>query len=354
MSAGKRSLASSPQNSSNSSSSSSGNAACMRQLGFTDKQVARILSHYTRSNLQFNTGNLLLWLQLLVKHHVKLPMDVVSANPMILESRAENVSANAEAMSQWLSHNGISSTMIGKVFSKRPMLLSIPYTTFQATIAWLISELGWSTDMIVSAVNRTPQAFCFSVANLELKKAWFLETGFGLKSTSKMFLKFPGLMNHATERNEKQFSALQACGLSTQQALELVKKQPQLIALDISGANQQAKVQFLTRVMGKQITEVMACPAFFTYSLFNRIGPRWAFHCIHAKGRIFKLSTGLTCNDEDFLGRRNSASNLAECKARGVTILQLYHEFIVEWQQGEGKQWNLRKLKSVVQTTEEP
>lgn len=42
----------------------------------------------------------------------------------------------------------------------------------------------------------------------------------------------------------------------------------------VGGPNKQAKVRHMTQIMGKQVANMVACPVFLTYSLFDRVGPR--------------------------------------------------------------------------------
>lgn len=115
-------------------------------------------------------------------------------------------------------------------------------------------------------------------------------------------------------------------------------KMPTVLGLAVSGKLQQDKLTFLPLVMHKSILE-LNCSAFLTYSLFNRIGPRWVFHTIHCSDQPFNLSSKLCPADETYVQacKISPISPLdAECHSRGMTRLQLYQEIKVQWQQ-EGK-----------------
>lgn len=318
-----------------------GAASCLRQLGLSDQQAAAVLTYYTRRCLRVNTANVALWLQLLRSHGVERPVDVVAGFPIILESRADNVTANAAAVVQWLSDKELTQACIAELLCRQPKLLCIPSTNFEEMSVWLRCVLGWTDSMVTNVLVRHARLFGSNpLINLAPKLPWFYAIGFSSDKLSKVLYRNPALLSVTTARNERQLSALQATGLTLLQSLGMVRKQPQLLTLNIAGPNIQAKLCFLTHVMGKQVTEILNFPAYLTYSLFSRIGPRWAFHSVHLQGKNFNLSMNLTPSDEQFATGMKSCHLDTECSSCGMTRLQLYQRFISQWQLGEGIKWN--------------
>ncbi|MEW5307223.1 MAG: hypothetical protein WDW36_009631 [Sanguina aurantia] len=89
--------------------------------------------------------------------------------------------------------------------------------------------------------------------------------------------------------------------------------------------------------MGKDLEEVIRCPAFLTLSLFGRIGPRWAFHQPYCSDQAFNLTSQLAPCEERFLGSLLSQAMAAACATRGITRQQLFDEFKAQWQEGTGR-----------------
>lgn len=316
-----------------------------QQLGLTDKQAARVLAYLSSQGRSFNIHNTRLWFKLLHKFRVRQPLEVISRHPIILHNRADKIGENAEVVVLWMSSMGLTPSQIAESLGCVPKLLCIPHQTAAAVAAWFSHELGWSGSMIAAMLVKYPQLFGLSVVdNLASKKAWYVEQGFSNKSLSKALFSTPSLFTCSIERNNTQFAALQALGLSKLQVSDMIQKAPTLLSLSINGPNTQAKIKFLTLVMGRQVDDMWLFRKFLTYSLFERIGPRWSFHSRHCPtSQAFHLSTELKQTDKDFAERMVSASLNAECVSRGKTCLQLFDEHRIKWQEGEGRQWNVRK-----------
>lgn len=280
----------------------------LMQLGFTDKEATHVLSRYasrlkTRS---FSIGNVHAWLQLLGANHVKHPHQVLCKHVIILSSKAATAEANADGVVTWFHSLGATNDMTAALLSKRPMLLIIPHKTAVAVTVWLHSQLGWSSSMILSTLMRQPALFNYSIAH-----------------------------------NNSQVSALQGMGFSAAQVNQILRKKPELLIRDISSRVTQTKVRFLTEVMKKSVEELLTCPAFFTYSVMERIGPRWGFHSRYFAGQTFVLGSRLTVTNEIFAQSLVSPSLEAECAARVMPRPQVYAEFKLSWKQGEGKMWDV-------------
>lgn len=228
------------------------------------------------------------------------------------------------------------------------MLLCVPHTTAAAVAAWCSAELDWSGSMIATIMIKFPQLFGLSAAdNLTPKLAWFVLQGCRKASLRRVFFSTPALLSYSIQRNNTQLIALQALGLPLSKASYLISRVPTLLTRKISGQITQAKIEFLTQVMHQQIEEICVCPRFLTYSLFERIGPRWSFHSRHChQGRPYKLNTKLQPSDKHFSEHMGSPSLDAECTSRGMTHEEVYQEHKEQWQQGEGKIWNVRIGKS--------
>lgn len=326
---------------------SSGIESNLQQLGFEDEQAARIRSYLAAQRRLVNTENVRLWLHLLQKYKVQQPVDVVTRYPIILCSKAQSMVHNAESVVMWLASLALTSTQIGQLLSKRPMLLCIPYTTSAAVAAWLMSELGWNGSMISRTLIKHPQLFSLSVAdNLAPKLAWFIHRNFSVPTMGRALYTTPALLDSSLERNNTQLSAMHALGLNEGEALGMVRKAPTLLNLNINGPVTQAKLRYITQVMGFQIKDICKHPRCLTYSLVERLGPRWSFHCAHSlAGQPFDLSSKLKLTDKDFVQCMASVSLDARCAALGISCFHFFQEEKARWQQREGREWGSSAAK---------
>lgn len=312
------------------------------ELGFTEEEAARVISYHTSRKLHVNIQNVQAWLQLLHRHHVEFACQVVSKRPLILTSKAVTAAINAEGIMEWLSKLGVEPNVVPSLISEVPMLLTVRHATPAAVTEWLHTKLSWTSSTVIVALKRHPQLFGYSPHdNLDTKLAWFLSKGFSIESISKALATTPSLFNNKIEHNESQLSAMQGLGLSLPQVLKMVRQRPQLLRCGFSGLNVQTKVHFLTQVMNKSIQELLSCTPFLRYSLFNNIGPRWAFHSLYSQDQPFTLSSKLNCGEARYSRQLVSSTLDEDCISRGLTRLQVYQEFKAHWQLEEGKKWDV-------------
>ena len=94
--------------------------------------------------------------------------------------------------------------------------------------------------------------------------------------------------------------------LSKAEVLQLVTSYPTVLA--ISTANISVKLHYLVNNMGRDVHELLKCPAYLAYSLEQRIAPRWAY--IKAIG----------ANEHLRLGGIVSVTDAAFCKMLKVGV----------------------------------
>lgn len=277
------------------------------QLGFTEEGADRVLLFYASQKLNINITNVHAWVELLHTYNVDDAPQVVSDHPIILTSRAATAKANAAGVVEWL--NGLRATpeMVTVLFSKRPTLLTVPHATAAAVTECLRSKLSWSDSTIVNVLTSFPKVYGVSPKKLDVRLNWLLAKGFSLGNISKM-----------------------------------ARSQPQLLLCNFTSPISSSRIRFMTTVM-KQ--ELLICLQFVTYSLVDRIGPRWAFHSLYCKDQPFSLNYRIRCSAAFFLKRLISPSLDAECASRGLNRSQVYEAFKISWKQGEGNEWDLGDRK---------
>lgn len=275
------------------SHSSSNHRYDLLQLGFTSHQADRVIAYLLSQKFSVNIKNVSMWLQLLCTLQVQESREVVFRHPVILKSRASNLTENADALLFWLSGIGLTSSKSVQLLGESPVLLCIPQATAAAVGTWFNHELRWSNSMVVTLLFKFPQLFSQSaVGNLSPKLDWFLAQGFSREKLASVFYNSPTLLSHSIQRNNTQRSALQALGLTESEVSAMIRKAPALLGLSIDSPNTQAKIRFVTHAMGRQLGEIWACPRILTYSLSERLGPRWSFYSLYCQqGQPF--SSGL-------------------------------------------------------------
>lgn len=308
------------------------------QLGFSLPQAKRLLLFFSSQKRHLSITTTQLWLQLLRRHNLEQPLDVAAKFPIILLSYNQSVESNAAVVVTWLLSLGLAQADVCQLLGRCPMLLKLPHETTALVAAWLSNELGWSSRMVNKTLTHCPKLFSSSPAHtLGPKLAWFESHGFSAETTSKMLYLHPQLFECSISRNKAQLAALQALGLPLSDVADMVRKHPSLLIRNISSDTTQAKVRFLTEVMGKQVHELKICTAYLTYSLAARIGPRWDFYSLHCPNKFFNLSTRLQHANQEFAKRLQSKTLDAECTLRGLSRLQLFEEVLAKWVERKDK-----------------
>lgn len=313
--------------------------------GFTQKQALHVLEILADRGQYMHIEAVHKWVRLLQRLQVEDPIEVIARSPLVLTSKPETAGTRAEGLVPWLLSMGVSPDQIPLLLSKSPLLLNVSHTTAADAADWLSRELGWSGAQIAHTLtSRYSNVFALSPSRtLAPKLAWFISQGVSLETMSRVFYNSPSLFSNTVERNEAQLRALHALGFSKSQVTDILLKMPLLVSVKVSGLTVQAKVRFLTQVMGKPVEAIFSCPSYLTYSLTARIGPRWAFTQLYSSSKVFVLSTKICAVDEDFVKDMVSDSLDAECLRRDLTRLQLYKECVDQWPQGEGKMWVVEK-----------
>ena len=116
---------------------------------------------------------------------------------------------------------------------------------------------------------------------LSQKLESFLEEGFTQEDFGSIVRRQPVVLNLSFDKNicpklrllEGQDYSGQP--LSKAEILQLVTSYPTVLV--ISTTNISAKLHYLVNIMGRDIHELLKCPAYLAYSLEQRIAPRWAY-----------------------------------------------------------------------------
>lgn len=308
------------------------NIAWLIQEGFSNSEATRFLRLRSAGAL-LNQSHALSWLETLKELKVDNPTAAMASCPVILDTTPFTLQTNSVTMLAWMKSLGMSSDQIRAVVSKWPKLLATNSTSITATATWFKHSFDWETSNIVQALSKNPAMFSVTPATLEKKVVWFKTVGLTQQKLSVVLSRLPALLTCSVHRNQAQLASLQAMGLSKLDVFKMVRLHPALFCYNLGGGIMQAKLRFLTHVMGRLPQEVVTFPCFFSYSLCQRIGPRWEFFTKYAPGSTFNLSSRLTPTDMVFAKQFPSPLLDAECALRKTNRLQIFQEYLAAWRE---------------------
>lgn len=311
--------------------------------GFTGEEAAKIESRSIGMDSDNKIANVRLWMEMRVNPHVVQPTEVSAKQFIVMKNLAE-MSADDDAASivQWMLSLHLQPDEVAKIIARFPPHLNTLAANMLSVDAWLRTELDFNDGMISTALGKYPRFFTFRLSSLALRVAWFRSKGFSQALIRRIFTTHYGLLATTVQHYDSQLLVLQALGLSEDQAVALVVKTPTVLSLELSCENQQAKLRFLTQVMGKSILELEMCSGFLTYSM-ERIATRWAFFNLHCSDQPqLKLGQLLQMADAKFTDGPALCSSLSlrhECNSGGLARLEVFHKFVSQWKEGEGRIW---------------
>lgn len=304
------------------------------QLGFSRKLAARYVEIHSAFRRKVDFIHTAQWLQLLRRYHVQTPYAAMCNGCNSFKTNARG----AGAVLEQLCSMGLTGRQMEVLVWEWPALVDMPHEQLLVEAAWLKTEIA-NMDGDISKVATKWRSRFGNNAGMPSGYCWFYQMGFSKVSmTSAPSSKAP-LFDVSSAAVETQLADLQALGLPPTQVAEIAQKKPALLVQILSSKRTQLKLKFLVEVMGKQATELVGYTEYLGCSLFDRIGPRWAFYLKYCDGQQFRLRKHLACHDWAFLNGLASHSMDAACAGRSQTRLQLYEQFRTEWQSKEGKAW---------------
>ncbi|MEW5316733.1 MAG: hypothetical protein WDW38_008084 [Sanguina aurantia] len=93
--------------------------AALLLAGFTSSQAARTLAWFSLYGKALSIDNVQAWVQLLHDCQVLQPVVAISASPMVLEMRADNLAASAAAAAGWMLSKGVTPLQMSELMRLR-------------------------------------------------------------------------------------------------------------------------------------------------------------------------------------------------------------------------------------------
>ncbi|CAK9146131.1 unnamed protein product [Ilex paraguariensis] len=193
---------------------------------------------------------------------------------------------------------GVRDKRLGQVIAKSPQLLQQKPQEF-LQVVYFLEDLGLDEETISRMLGRCPEIFGTSVEKTLKKKIEFLRgIGVSEEHLPRVIRKYPELF--VCDINKTllpRMLFLMKIGLSKRDVALMVHCFSPLLGYSIEEVL-RPKLEFLVNTMEKPLMDVVDYPRYFSYSLENKIKPRyWELKC-----RNFECSLKdmLGKNDEEF------------------------------------------------------
>eukprot|EP00850_Spirogloea_muscicola_P006305 SM000030S11314 [mRNA] locus=s30:100807:103982:+ [translate_table: standard] len=204
-----------------------------------------------------------------------------------------------QPMVDYLITLGVKREDIGKVLLRRPQVLAFSVEGLHNVVDFLLS-LGITPPHLARIVTAAPQVLTLSVEEkLKPMIAFLREVGVtDQKDLEKLVWRNAQILCCSIEKNLKlKIEYLKSVGIPDADVVRMIVMFPSMMgqALETSIG---AKHDYLVKVMGRSVSEVIDFPQYFGYSLEARIRPR--HETLQELGIRTSLASMLACVDEDF------------------------------------------------------
>ncbi|CAN8233776.1 unnamed protein product [Cochlearia groenlandica] len=206
--------------------------------------------------------------------------------------------SNMKLMVKEFDKLGVRNKRMGKVIPKRPQLLLCKPQEFLKVVSFL-EDLGFEKEIVGQILCRCPEIFGCNIDKTLQKKLIFL-TSFGVSSTHfpRIIKKYPEFLIYDAEKTVlPRLKYLMKIGISERELAFMIRKFSPLLGYSIDKVL-RPKLEFLMNSMEKPVKEVIDYPRYFSYSLEERIKPR--FWVIKGKNIECTLQDMLGKNDQEF------------------------------------------------------
>ena len=274
----------------------------LRQLGVPETKLtslvernARILSYDPKKKIA-ETVQFLLELGVKQQDVAK----ILARFPPIVGYSIEN---KMIPIMQFLNGIGISGSQFGRILTRSPSIIGCSIEEkLKPTVEYLNKVLGIPLQEFSAIVSRHPQILGLSVRdNLQRTVMYYESMGLTKEDIALLVRKQPAVLSYSVENNLKlKVKFLNGCGFTDEQLAIMIKRCPGVLSASIT-TNLIRKIEYLQMVMEGELEELVEFPHYVTYSLNQRIKPR--FTLLQEQGLRPKLSAWLPPNDEVFAKR---------------------------------------------------
>lgn len=204
---------------------------------------------------------------------------------------------------EFLNGIGISGTQFGRILTRSPSIIGCSIDEkLKPTVEYLNKVLGIPLQEFSAIVCRHPQILGLSVKdNLQRTVTYYESLGLSKDDVALLVRKQPAILSYSVENNLKpKIEFLKGCGFTDEQLALMIKRCPGVLSASIT-KNLVQKIEYLQTVMEGQLEDLVDFPHYVTYSLGQRIQPRFAL--LQEQGLRPKMSTWLPPNEDVFAKR---------------------------------------------------
>ncbi|GER52680.1 mitochondrial transcription termination factorfamily protein [Striga asiatica] len=187
---------------------------------------------------------------------------------------------------------------LGQVIAKSPQLLLRKPEEFDQVVSFF-NDLGLDEKAISKTLARCPEIFAASIDETLKKKLEFLSSvGISETHLPRVIRKYPELFVCDVDRAlYPRVRYLMEVGFSESDIVSMLHRFSPILGYSVE-ENLKPKLEFLVNNMQRPLSDVVAYPRYFSYSLEKKIRPR--YWVLKGKNVEFTLKNMLGINDEEF------------------------------------------------------
>ncbi|GER27288.1 mitochondrial transcription termination factorfamily protein [Striga asiatica] len=203
-----------------------------------------------------------------------------------------------ELMVEQFRRMDIRKKKLGQVIAKSPQLLLRKPEEFDQVVSFF-NDLGLDEKAISKTLARCPEIFAASIDETLKKKLEFLSSvGISETHLPRVIRKYPELFVCDVDRAlYPRVRYLMEVGFSESDIVSMLHRFSPILGYSVE-ENLKPKLEFLVNNMQRPLSDVVAYPRYFSYSLEKKIRPR--YWVLKGKNVEFTLKNMLGINDEEF------------------------------------------------------
>ncbi|CAA0836160.1 Mitochondrial transcription termination factor family protein [Striga hermonthica] len=192
----------------------------------------------------------------------------------------------------------ITNKKLGQVIAKSPQLLLRKPEEFDQVVSFF-NDLGLDEKAISKTLARCPEIFAARIDETLKKKLEFLSSvGISETHLPRVVRKYPELFVCDVDRAlYPRVRYLMEVGFSESDIVSMLHRFSPILGYSVE-ENLKPKLEFLVNTMPRPLSDVVAYPRYFSYSLEKKIRPR--YWVLKGKNVEFTLKKMLGINDEEF------------------------------------------------------
>ncbi|KAK1326456.1 hypothetical protein QJS10_CPA01g02776 [Acorus calamus] len=204
---------------------------------------------------------------------------------------------------EYLEELGIPRLAVARLIEKRPHMLGLSLEEVVKPNVDALLEFGVRRESLAPVVAQYPEIIGHELRpKLQFQQSLFesIFGSFGSEETGRVIERMPQIISLSQTSILKHVDFLRVyCAFSVEQAKKMVVSCPQLLALNLD--IMKLSFDYFRAEMGFDLEDLVAFPAFFTYSLESTIKPR--YRMVAAKDLKCSLGWLLNCTEEKFKDR---------------------------------------------------